>query len=73
MYKGSRDIESVKTYINDMLHQHGLRVEMDTNVQESETTQESPEIVHSDMFADPDEDAVVRKRMVYNICLHMHS
>ena len=59
MYKGSRDIESVKTYISDMLYQHGLKVEMDS-IQESEKTQE-PDVVHSDMFADPNKDAIVRK------------
>ena len=59
MYKGSRDIESVKTYISDMLYQHGLKVVMDS-AQESEKTQE-PDVVHSDIFADPNKDAIVRK------------
>lgn len=63
-YKGSRDIEAVKTYINDMLYQRGLGVD---SARESEKIKEPPinpdEPVHvqQDMLInfDSDEDAIV--------------
>ncbi|CAB4032744.1 thioredoxin domain-containing 5-like [Paramuricea clavata] len=63
-YKGSRDIEAVKTYISDMLYQRGLRVD---SARESEKIKEPPinpdEPVHvqQDMIVDfdSDEDAIV--------------
>ena len=60
----------MKTYINDMLYQHGLRIDMNdleeppVNPEEPPVNPEEPPVnpeeqVNSNMFMNSDEDAIV--------------